>query len=202
MKYISAYLIMHTLFEKSNFCPKIQFWPNPNIFTSFSPKIFLTIFLVKSKLSSAKKSKTTTFSQDFHPKQFNNFSREIKVEFLDKNVDFEQCEHRVFIFRPFRIYEGCSALIIRQTFSLVLAMVTQNVFAPFHVIGLLSNFCFWFSDRFFSFDWNCLMACTISHRVKLSLPTNCTILAFVLRANVTYVSSSRLFSYQQKTNKW
>ena len=27
-----------TLFEKSNFCPKIQFWQNPNIFTSFSPK--------------------------------------------------------------------------------------------------------------------------------------------------------------------
>ena len=41
-------------------------------FTSFSPKFFLTIFLVKSKLSTAKKSKTTTFS------------REIKVEFLDK----------------------------------------------------------------------------------------------------------------------
>ena len=36
--------------EKSNFCPKIQFWQNPNIFTSFSPKFF-----------------------------FDNFSREIKV---------------------------------------------------------------------------------------------------------------------------
>ena len=39
-----------TLFEKSNFCPKIQFWQNPNIFTSFSPNFF-----------------------------FDNFSREIKV---------------------------------------------------------------------------------------------------------------------------
>ena len=39
-----------TLFEKSNFCPKIQFWQNPNIFTSFSLKFF-----------------------------FDNFSREIKV---------------------------------------------------------------------------------------------------------------------------
>ena len=45
----------HTLFEKSNFCPKIQFWHNTNIFTSFSPKFFLTLFLVKSKLSTAKK---------------------------------------------------------------------------------------------------------------------------------------------------
>ena len=48
----------------------------PNIFTSFSPKFFLTIFLVKSKLST------------FHPKQFDTFSREIKVEFLDKKWRF------------------------------------------------------------------------------------------------------------------
>ena len=39
-----------TLFEKLNFCPKIQLWQNPNIFTSFSSKNF-----------------------------FDNFSREIKV---------------------------------------------------------------------------------------------------------------------------
>ena len=57
-----------TLFEKSNFCPKIQFWQLPNIFTSFSSKFFLTIFLVKSKLSTAKKSKTKTFSRVLHPK--------------------------------------------------------------------------------------------------------------------------------------
>ena len=54
-----------TLFEKSNFCPKIQFWQNSNIFTSFSPKLFLTIFLVKSKLSTAKKSKTAAFARVF-----------------------------------------------------------------------------------------------------------------------------------------
>ena len=42
-------------------------WQNPNIFTSFSPNFFLTIFLVKSKLSTAK---TTTFSRVFHPKFF------------------------------------------------------------------------------------------------------------------------------------
>ena len=43
-------------------------------FTSFLPKFFLTIFLVKSKLSTAKKSKPPTFSRVFHS---------IKVEFLD-----------------------------------------------------------------------------------------------------------------------
>ena len=101
-----------TLFEKSNFYPKFQFWQNSNILTSFSLKYFLTIFLVKSKLSTAKKSKSTTFSRVFHPKFFwqiflvksklstakkskfttfsqvfipknRQFSREIKVEFLD-----------------------------------------------------------------------------------------------------------------------
>ena len=43
---------------------------------------------MKSKLSTAKKSKTTTFSRVFHPKKPDN--REIEVEFLDKNQDFEQ----------------------------------------------------------------------------------------------------------------
>ena len=41
----------------------------PNIFTNFSPNIFLTIFLVISKLLTAKKSKTTTFSRVFHPQK-------------------------------------------------------------------------------------------------------------------------------------
>ena len=76
-----------TLFEKSNFCPKLQFWHNSNIFTSFSPKFFLAIFLVKSKLSTAKESKTATFSRVFHPKN-RQFLREIKVEFLDKKWRF------------------------------------------------------------------------------------------------------------------
>ena len=75
-----------TLFEKSNFCPKIQFWQNLNIFTRF----FLTIFLVKSKLSTAKKSKTTTFSRVFHSKKIDNFLGKSKLNFWTKNEDFEQ----------------------------------------------------------------------------------------------------------------
>ena len=70
-----------TLFEKSNFCPKIQFWQNPNIFTSFSSKFFWTIFLVKSKLSIAKKSKITSFST---PK-IDNFLGKSKLNFWTKN---------------------------------------------------------------------------------------------------------------------
>ena len=40
----------------------------------FTPNFLLAIFLVKSKLSTAKKSKTTTFSRVFHPKKSTIFS--------------------------------------------------------------------------------------------------------------------------------
>ena len=48
---------------------------NPQHFHEFINQIFFDNFLVKSKLSRAKKSETITFSRVFHP----NFSREIKV---------------------------------------------------------------------------------------------------------------------------
>ena len=60
------------------------------MFANFSPQIFLTIFLVKSKLSTAKKSKTTTFSRVFHPQKIYNFLRKL-LNFWTKNEDFEQC---------------------------------------------------------------------------------------------------------------
>ena len=63
-----------TLFKKSISFSKNSILRNPNIFTSFSPKFFWTIFLVKSKLSTAKKPKTTTFSRVFHPKKSAMFS--------------------------------------------------------------------------------------------------------------------------------
>ena len=55
------------------FVQKFNFDKTPNIFMSFSPKNFLTTFLMKSKLSTAKKSKTTTFSRVFYPIFFDNF---------------------------------------------------------------------------------------------------------------------------------
>ena len=69
----------------------------------------LTIFLVKSKLSTAKISKTTTSSRVFHLKKMDNFSREIKVEYLNKkwrfrSVCFGDCQieinnQMIFFFR-------------------------------------------------------------------------------------------------------
>ena len=56
---------------------------SPQHFHEFFTLIYLTIFLVKSKLLIAKKSKTVAFSRVFNYK-FDNFSREIKVQFLDK----------------------------------------------------------------------------------------------------------------------
>jgi len=79
---------MRTLFEKSNFCPKIQFRQNSQHFHEFFTQIFLTIFLVKSNLSTAKKSKTTTFSRVFHPKKIDNFLGKSKLHFWTKTEDF------------------------------------------------------------------------------------------------------------------
>ena len=82
--FLSDFQPLHTI-------RKVKFLSKNSILTetpTFSPKTFLTIFLVKSKLSTAKKSQTTTFSRVFHPKEFDIFSREIKVEFLDKKWRF------------------------------------------------------------------------------------------------------------------
>ena len=52
----------HTTLRKVKFfVQKFNFDKTPNIFTSCSPKNFLTFFLVKSKLSSAKNPKNPTF---------------------------------------------------------------------------------------------------------------------------------------------
>ena len=69
------YNIKHSHYSKSQiFVQKFNFDKTPTHFHGFSPQIFLTIFLVKSKLSTAKKSETTTFSRVFHPKKSTIFS--------------------------------------------------------------------------------------------------------------------------------
>ena len=72
------------------FVQKFNFDKTPT-FSRFSPKIFLTIFFVKSKLSTAKKSKTPTFSRVFHPQKSIIFSKNQNWNFRQKNEDFEQC---------------------------------------------------------------------------------------------------------------
>ena len=104
----------HTI-RKVNFLYKIS------ISRVFHPNLFFTIFLVKSKLSIATKSKTTTFSRVFHPRKnrqffswiqscqqlkspkpqhfhefltpqkIGNFLGKSKLNFWTKNEDLEQC---------------------------------------------------------------------------------------------------------------
>ena len=64
----SGHASLHT-FRKVNFLSKNSILTKPQHFHEFFIQFFLTIFLVKSKLSTAKKSKTTTFSLVFHPKK-------------------------------------------------------------------------------------------------------------------------------------
>ena len=52
---------------------------------------------MKSKLSSAKKSKTTTFSPVFLPKKIDNFLGKSKLNFWTKNEDFEQCVRQYLV---------------------------------------------------------------------------------------------------------
>ena len=76
----------HTI-QEVKFLSKNSIFTKQQHFHEFFTKIFLTIFLVKSKLSRAKMAKTTTFSRVFHPKN-HQFSLEIKIEFLDKKLRF------------------------------------------------------------------------------------------------------------------
>ena len=80
---------VHTI-RKVKFLSKNSILTKPQHFHKFFTKSFLTIFLVKSKLSTAKKSKTTTFSRVFHPK-IDNFLGKSKLNFWTRNEDFEQC---------------------------------------------------------------------------------------------------------------
>ena len=90
--------ISSVIFENSNFCPNIQFLQNLQFFSGnqscqqlkcaksqhfheFSPKFFLTIFLVKSQLLTATKSKTTAFSRVFTQHNSTIFLGKSKLNF-------------------------------------------------------------------------------------------------------------------------
>ena len=100
---------------------------------------------------------------------------------------------------PFWDLWGGSALIIRQFCVLAIATVRT---LPRHWFAV-QFLCAWFCRSIFPpigiVWWRVLLAIV---RLSCNSPPIVVQLAFVLRANVTYVSSSRLFSYQQKTNKW
>ena len=73
------------------------FVQKPRHFTSFSPKNFLTIFLVKSKLSRAKQSKTTSFSRVFHPEKIDNFLGKSKLNFWTQKMKISKSVKIAFI---------------------------------------------------------------------------------------------------------
>ena len=76
--------------EKSNFCPKIQFWQNPNIFTSFSPNFFWQFFSWNQSCQQLKSQKPQHF-HEFFTQKVDNFHGKSKLNFWTKNEDFEQC---------------------------------------------------------------------------------------------------------------
>ena len=66
---------------------QLKSW-KPQHFHEFSTQDFFDNFLVKWKLSSAKKSKTTIFSRVFHPKKIDNFLVKSKLNFWTKKWRF------------------------------------------------------------------------------------------------------------------
>ena len=76
-----------TLFEKSNFCPKIQFWQNPNISRVFYPNFSWQFFWWNQSCQQLKSPKPQHFHEFFTQKN-PQFSREIKVDFLNKKLRF------------------------------------------------------------------------------------------------------------------
>ena len=80
-------------FQKLNFDKTLQFSREIKVATTkkcksstFSRVFHPNFFLVKSKLSTAKTIQNRSIFTSFHTKQFDNFSREVKVEFLDKKM--------------------------------------------------------------------------------------------------------------------
>ena len=103
----------HTI-QKVKFLSKNSILTKPQHFHEFFTPIFLTIFLVKSKLSTAKKSKTTIFSRVLHPQKVDNFLGKSKLNFWTKNEDFEQCES-VILDSVKNIYVSLSFMIINHS---------------------------------------------------------------------------------------
>ena len=64
-------------------------------FHEFFTQIFFDIFLVKSKLPTAKKSKTAAFSRVVTHNNSTIFLRKSLLNFWTKNEDFEQCDIEV-----------------------------------------------------------------------------------------------------------
>ena len=70
------YCTERTLFEKSNFCPTIQFWQNPNIFTQF--------FSWNLSCQELRSPKPQHF-HEFFTQKIDNFLGKSKLNFWTKN---------------------------------------------------------------------------------------------------------------------
>ena len=80
-------LIVRTLFEKSNLCPKIQFWQIPTFSRVFHQIIFWQFFSWNQSCQQLKSPKPQHF-HDFFTQKIDNFLGKPKVEFLDKKWRF------------------------------------------------------------------------------------------------------------------
>ena len=86
----------HTMI-KVKFLSKNSILTKPQHFHEFFTQIFFDKFLVKSKLLTAKKSKTATFLRVFTQNNSTIFLGKSKLNFWTKNEDFEQCDSNRYL---------------------------------------------------------------------------------------------------------
>ena len=108
--------------ESPIFVQKFNFDKTPTFSRIFHQIFFLIIFLAKSKLSTAKKSKITTFSRVFHLQKIDNFLEKSKLNFWTKNEDFEQCVRQLFQFILF----FCSFIMVNSSNLLFCAFLLSH----------------------------------------------------------------------------
>ena len=160
MTNLSYLLVAYTHYSKSPiFIQKFNFDKTPTFSRVFHPNFFWTIFLVKSKLSTVKKSKTKTFSRVFHPNFFwqffswNQSCQQLKSpkpkhfhEFSLKTIRQFFSVYQSWIFgQKNEVFEQCEVPTLKKNYSWKDIL---KLFRPGHWLGISSwtrwpsSFCF------------------------------------------------------------
>ena len=157
-------------YSKSQFfVQKFNFDKTPTFSRVFHPKIFLTIFLVKSKLSTAKKSKTTTFSWVFHPNffwQFFSWNQSCQQLKSPKSQHFHE-----FFTQKSTIFTGSQSWIFGQKMKISNSVLNlQMTFQPFNKVQCAFTI-FLAQQQFygqFKWPWHKIVVALASHRYQRS----------------------------------
>ena len=138
----SHLIILHTLFVESNFCPKIQFWQNPNHFHEFFvPNFFLYNFSSWNQSCQQLKVQTTTF-HEFSPKN-RQFLGKSKLNFGQKIISRHDLNFVTVllaaIWTPALLFRQASACALQRSVTFVLSEVILSYLAFFKTFHWIND---------------------------------------------------------------